>query len=236
MAGITFKTERFEGPLDLLLSLVSQHKMKLSDICILELIDQYLAAIGTLTPEELNDATEFVEMAARLVYLKSVALLPRSEEREKLERELTGELIEYSLCKLAARRLGDMSIGMVFYVREPMKPLRPAEYTVRHEPEALLEAYLAVNKKKLGRREPTALDITDVVAAPIVPISTGILHILRGVRRGQVSSVHDMFAGVVGRSEAVATFLALLELIRAGRLAVADDGGVALLKKERTNG
>lgn len=234
METVTFRLDQFEGPLDLLLHLVSKKKMQLYDIRIMELIDQYLEIMGELTPEQMNSASEFVEMAARLLYLKTVALLPRSEEREKLERELTGELVEYSLCKLAARRLGDMSLGVVFYVREPQKPQKPAEYLVSHSPDSLLAAYLAIYKKSMERHELTPQDITDVVAAPIVPVSTGIIHILRGMRTGKVRSIRDMFEKVESRSEAVATFLALLELIRAGRVTIKDDGSVDLCIKEKT--
>lgn len=233
MEEIRFKIEDFEGPLDLLLHLVSQKKMKLYDIKIVELIDQYLAVMGQLTPEQMNGATEFVEMAARLVYLKSVALLPRSEEGEKLERELTGELVEYSLCKLAAARLADMSLGVVYYIREPEKPQKPTEYLVPHSVQSLLEAYLAVNKKGLMRKELTPQQITDVVATPIVPVSTGILRILKGLRRGEMGNIQKMFESVETTSEAVATFLALLELIRAGRVEIDDQGNARLNAKSR---
>lgn len=233
MEQYSFKLNDFEGPLDLLLNLITQKKMKLTDINILELIDQYLKFLGSVSEAELNSATEFVEMAARLVYLKSVSLLPRNEEREKMERELSGQLIEYSICKLAARRLGDMSLGIVYFVREPMKPQKPVEYFVPHDVKTLLAAYLAVNKKSSERRSLTAEDITDVVATPIVPISTGIIHILRGMRGGKIARLEDMFVTVKTASEAVATFLGLLELIRAGRIAIANDGTVALKKKEK---
>lgn len=235
MSIVTFKLNDFEGPLDLLLHLVAEKKMRMYDISISALIDQYLAFMGKLTASELNGATEFVEMAARLVYLKSVALLPRSDEREKLERELTGQLIEYSICKLAARRLGDMSLGVVFYVREPQKPVKNTDYEADLDKDDLRSAYLAVFKKSNSRRELSAEDITSVVAAPIVPVTTGILHILKGVRSGKMSSIREVFAPVNTTSEAVATFLGLLELIRAGRLLIGDDGGLTLITKEKTS-
>ena len=89
MQELTYHIQDFEGPLDLLLHLLSVHKMSLLDIHIYELIDQYLDFIGSVGPEELESASEFIEMAARLVYMKSIALLPREEEKEELTRELT---------------------------------------------------------------------------------------------------------------------------------------------------
>ena len=94
MESLTFKLEEFEGPLDLLLYLVGKNKMDLHEIAILDLIDQYTAVINTLTDHRLDVASEFIEMAARLVQMKSYLLLPRSEEAERLKQELTGQLIE----------------------------------------------------------------------------------------------------------------------------------------------
>lgn len=79
MESLTFKLEEFEGPLDLLLYLVGKNKMDLHEIAILDLIDQYTAVINTLTDHRLDVASEFIEMAARLVQMKSYLLLPRSE-------------------------------------------------------------------------------------------------------------------------------------------------------------
>ena len=94
MESLTFKLEEFEGPLDLLLYLVGKNKMDLHEIAILDLIDQYTAVINDLTDHRLDVASEFIEMAARLVQMKSYLLLPRSEEAERLKQELTGQLIE----------------------------------------------------------------------------------------------------------------------------------------------
>ena len=79
MESLTFKLDEFEGPLDLLLHLVSQNKMDLYDIPILELIEQYTTLIRTLQQNRLDVASEFIEMAAQLVQMKSYLLLPRSE-------------------------------------------------------------------------------------------------------------------------------------------------------------
>ena len=102
MEGLRFKIENFEGPLDLLLHLIVRHRMSLYDISIHLLIDQYLDAIGSLSPDGLDSASEFIEMAARLVEMKSLALLPRSDAGE-LERELVGQLMN-TACARRRRR------------------------------------------------------------------------------------------------------------------------------------
>ena len=77
---ITFKLEDFEGPLDLLLYLVSKNKMNIYDIEIVALIDQYVSMVNGLPVYQMESASEFIEMAARLVQMKSYFLLPKSEE------------------------------------------------------------------------------------------------------------------------------------------------------------
>ena len=98
MEKISYKVEAFEGPLDLLLYLISKHKLDIYDIPIVELVDQYIAYVRSMENDDLYVASEFIEMAARLVYIKSVSLLPVYEEAEELKRELTGGLIEYRVC------------------------------------------------------------------------------------------------------------------------------------------
>ena len=93
METLTFHLEEFDGPLDVLLYLVSKNKMNIYDIPILELIDQYTSLINGLQENRMEVASEFIEMAARLVQMKSFLLLPRSEEAERMKEELTGQLI-----------------------------------------------------------------------------------------------------------------------------------------------
>ena len=85
MEELTFKLEDFEGPLDLLLYLVSKNKMNLYDINIMELINQYTAVIQTLQQDRLDVASEFIDMAAHLVQMKSALLLPRTPEAERMK-------------------------------------------------------------------------------------------------------------------------------------------------------
>ena len=225
LTELTYKINDFEGPLDLLLHLISKHKMQLFDIQIYQLIDQYLEFIGEIGPEQLEPTSEFVEMAARLVYMKSVALLPRSDEKEELERELTGQLIEYSLCKLAAGRLRDRSEGINFFIREPLQIKLPNDYNHMHESADLLKAFLAIQGR--NKEMPNIERFEPLVTAPVVSVESRVVHILGSLRKKNGRHISDFFKGTSGRSETVATFLGILELIRNGRIVVDDDGIVS---------
>ncbi|MEE0927805.1 MAG: segregation/condensation protein A, partial [Acutalibacteraceae bacterium] len=77
-----YKTEEFEGPLDLLLQLIARNKLNIYDIKISVLVEQYLQQINLMKENEMDIASEFLEMASRLLYIKTVSLLPKHDEVE----------------------------------------------------------------------------------------------------------------------------------------------------------
>ena len=95
MEKLNYKLEVFEGPMDLLLHLITKHKLDIYDIPIVELVEQYTSYVREMQEENMEVASEFLEMAARLVYIKTVSLLPVYEEAEELKNELRDELLEY---------------------------------------------------------------------------------------------------------------------------------------------
>ena len=86
---LQYKLDVFEGPLDLLLSLIAKNKIDIYDIKISELLDQYMEQIAQMQENQMDIASEFLTMASRLVYIKSVMLLPKyEEEAEELKKDL----------------------------------------------------------------------------------------------------------------------------------------------------
>ena len=239
MESISFKLEVFEGPLDLLLSLIAKHKLNICDIEISKLLEQYLLYIDQAHEQNLELAGEFLEMAARLIYIKTASLLPQPEEAEQMKRELEGALIEYSLCKIAAKQLADAYVGGSIFVREPMKIKADMTYTLVHEPERLVMAYGAVNTEKV-KAETKKLHIENkinsVVKRRIVPVLTKVVHILRELYSTGEVYMDKLYEGVNDRSARVATFLAVLELTRFGRISISDDNMVIYLKSRKNGG
>ena len=127
MSCAQFKLDMFEGPLDLLLHLISKHKLNIHDIQISLLLEQYLEYIHELDHEDLEDAADFLEMAARLIYIKTVSLLPHDEEAAELKKELEGRLIEYSQCKLLAGILAGMCFSLSEMGEKEKQSLQPAD-------------------------------------------------------------------------------------------------------------
>lgn len=220
MEQLKFKVEDFEGPLDLLLSLVMKNQMNLYDIEIVSLIDQYLAVVQGVSAEQMEAASEFIEMAARLVQMKSFLLLPKSEEAERMKEELTGLLVEYSLCKQVAASLKDLGQGVFLAVRRPMELTQPTEYALRHDARLLQEAYGAIRGKKRKKAPPRQEQFEPLTSAPFVSVGARIVHVLRGLIVGKVKRLNQLFSAKDTKSSTVATFLAVLELIRAGRVSL----------------
>lgn len=225
MEAISYKVEAFEGPLDLLLHLISKHKLDIYDIPIVELVDQYIAYVQAMKEEDLYVASEFIEMAARLVYIKSVSLLPVYEEAESLKDELTGELIEYQTCKLMAQKLSEETEGFDRFVREPSELEIDYTYTRLHEETELLRAYLAAVGKKLRNLPPPVEAFREIVARKIVSVSSKFKSIFTrlgkvGSRKKLVSLMQDSES----RSDMVATFLAILELAKSKKVNLVGEG------------
>ena len=107
--AINYKFELFEGPLELLLSLVDKHKMKIDDIPIDLLCDQYMSYIREAQLYNIDLACEFTYMASELMLIKSRMLLPRDVKKDEDPRKpLVDAMLEYQKTKLAAAELSDM--------------------------------------------------------------------------------------------------------------------------------
>lgn len=231
MENISYKIEVFEGPLDLLLHLISKHKLDIYDIPIVELVDQYIAYVRSMENEDLYVASEFIEMAARLVYIKSVSLLPVYEEAEELKRELTGELIEYRDCQIMAGKLSLEANGFDTFVREPSELEVDYTYTRLHEDSELLKAYLSAVGKKLKNLPPPVEAFREIVAKKIVSVSSKFKSIFTRLSKvGKKEKMTSLFSEAESRSDMVATFLAILELAKSRKINVVGDGADAQIE------
>ena len=231
METISFKLEVFEGPLDRLLHLISKHKLNINDIPIVMLVDQYLEYIDKAVDKDMESAGEFLEMAAQLVYMKTVSLLPSREEAEVMKKELEGRLIEYSLCKLASGLMQQRYIGNNITVRKRMHIEFDNTYPLIHDPEELLAAYKNIGDKK--PEEPIKLDsFNTIVKKKIVSVTSKIVYVLRNLYKTGKCMTDSLFDGLTDRSERVAVFLAILELTKSGRILLNDDNSEIVFNKD----
>ena len=227
MEKLSYKLEVFEGPMDLLLMMISKKKVSINDVPLMEIIEQYLTYFRELQQENLDISSEFLEMAARLLYIKTVSLLPAHEEAEKLVEELRGELTEYQDCKLVAGRLAQQARGFDFLSREAEEIEADMTYNRIHEPVEIYKAYLAAVGKGKRRLPPPIEAFSGLVATKIVSVASRINFIIEKFRSNKSKLFSSFFEESESRSEMVATFLALLALVKAKKLVVEGDGDKA---------
>lgn len=231
---LSYKLDVFEGPLDLLLNLIAKNKLNIYDIPIAELLEQYMAQIHEMQAADMDVASEFLEMAARLVHIKSVSLLPKKEEEAALKQELTGQLLEYQQCKEAAMRLRErFSLDGIVRAQADI----PADLTYKrhHKPQELLSAYLSMlGKKKPPEPQKPEDTISKLITRRVVSVASQIVFVLRSLWKKRHVSLKELFRDKNDPSERVAAFLAVLELVKDKRLRVDGDGEYCEIKL--TNG
>ena len=222
MTELNFKLEVFEGPLDLMLMLIQKHKLNIQDIEITVLLDQFMLYLERMTEADIEVTSDLLEMAARLILIKSAALLPK-EEAEQMKRELQGALIELALCKTMAGRLKRRFQGDTIFVREPVKIDIDNTYRLTHQLEEILLAYSAISERSRRRASFNMRPPAAVVEKSYVTVFTGVFSILKSLRQKNTVTLGELYEGQP-RSRKVATFLAMLELSKDGRIIISEDG------------
>ena len=223
MEKLQYKLDVFEGPMDLLLHLINKHKLNINDIPIFQLVEQYIEYVRLMEEADMEIASEFLEMAARLVYIKSVSLLPVHEEAQELKKELTGELIEYRDCKIMAGKIAEQTDGFNHFYRETMEIEKSSKYERLHERDELIRFYLSAVGRGNRKLPPPIESFTAIVTKKIISVSSRISGIFSKLRTGKKHSFREFFTDAKSRSEMVATFLAMLELIKANKIKVGDE-------------
>lgn len=220
----------FEGPLDLLLILISKNKIDIYDIKISLLLEQYMEQISAMEEQDMDIASEFLEMASRLVYIKSVMLLPKyEEEAQELKRELQGQLIEYQQCRQVAAMLAPMHSYDIFF-RQPSPVDFDLTYNRIHPSVDIANAYtIAVGK---GRRKlpPPKEAFSGIVEKKIISVNSRIIRVMRRLWKQNNVSYSSLFDACDGKSDLVATFLAVLELVKGKRVVVDGEGDTATVR------
>ncbi len=203
-----------------MLMLISKHKLNIMDIEISVLLEQFLSYIEAMQEADIEVAGEFLEMAARLIYIKSASLLPK-HEIEELKKELQGALIEYAICKQAAEKLHENFIGGDVFVRGAADIPMDNTYKGVHDAYELYDTLRAIyGKDKLRYLNPPSLK--PIIAHKFVSVFTKIVYVLRRIQYGGRMQVRELYKGQK-RSEQVAIFLALLELSKYGRVSFSAD-------------
>ncbi|MCC8160596.1 MAG: segregation/condensation protein A [Oscillospiraceae bacterium] len=187
MDKILYKLDTFEGPLDLLLTLIQKNKVSIYDIPIFEITEQYLEAIEGIEEANLDNTSEFLVMASQLLYIKSKMLLPKAEEEEEEDprEELAARLIEYQRFKEASKELRKSEFTTKYMVfRETEKINFPVpEYNISHEPKELADAFNSIFQRRLRNAKPEKRAFSQIVGREKVSVDDMVEKICKALKK-----------------------------------------------------
>ena len=145
-----------------------------------------------------------------------------------MKQEFTGQLIEYDQCRRMAALLRAKGEQAPVFVRQPMEMEWDNTYTLHHAPQILADYWNALAGRTRQRREPTQQQFEPLVTAPMVSVTSRVVYILRSLISGAAARMAQLFSPRQSRSTNVATFLALLELVRGGRVTLGENGELTM--------
>ena len=233
---MTVKLQVFEGPLDLLLHLLEKNKVNIYDIPIVEITNQYMEYIAEMKRQDLNVVSEFLVMAATLIDIKSRMLLPapetEDEEEEDPRAELVQQLLEYKMYKCMAYELRDrqMDAERVLF-KEPTIPPEVAEYEEPVNMEELVsdvtlarlnEIFKSIMKKQVDKIDPIRSKFGKIEKEE-VSLSDKMAYLENYCLTHSRFSFRSLLEAQAGKMEIIVTFLAILELMKVGKLNVKQD-------------
>lgn len=219
--------DKFEGPLDLLLYLVSRAQVDIRDIFVSKITEQYLGFVAQLKGEDLEKASEFIEMAARLIEIKSRKLLPRprveDENEEDPEAALIRQLEEYKLFKLACEELkqNEQEASLRYY-RMPEEIVEKTELDLNNVTvQNLMEAFQDLMTR--FEEEDEEDEPLQEIQRETFTVQEKIFYIRRRLLSEKKVIFQQLFDQDTSRQEVVVTFIAMLELIKLNRLTIKQD-------------
>jgi segregation and condensation protein A len=220
MQTLSLKIEQYEGPLDLLLALISKHKLNIFDIPISEIAEQYMEYINSMKELNMEVTSDFIEMAAELMLIKSKMLLPKQEGEEDPRQPLVDALLEHQRAIQAAAFLKQQS--ELYYDRFTKEPDQTDGIYFRlHAVSLLQEAFLSITERSVAK--PLKIDeklFTKIENERYYTIDEKVISVLRKLAKRERYLFEEIFDGVRSRGELVAVFLAVLETVSKGRVGV----------------
>ncbi len=234
--AISVKLEAFEGPLDLLLHLIEKNKVDIYDIPIVEITEQYLDYIKQMETEDMNVMSEFLVMAATLLDIKCRMLLPKEVNEEGEEEdpraELVQKLLEYKMCKYMSMELRDRQVDAARNLyREQLLPDEVSAYRPPVNYEQLLgdmtlsklhEIFKSVVRKQEDKIDPIRSQYGKIEKEEI-DMDLKTLYVEAYAREHKSFSFRKLLEKQKSKAEIIVTFLIILELMKTGKIYIAQE-------------
>lgn len=224
METINYKLDQFEGPLDLLLTLIAKHKIDINDIPIAMLCDQYMKYINAEENQNIEIASEFLVMASELMLIKSRMLLPKQEDDEDPRASLVEAMLEYQRAKAAAAKMNLLySTYAMRMAKEQDEISVDKSYVAEHPAELLQRAFIKVMKETPVSDDKAKEKFEPLVSRPQISVMAVTSELITKLKLYGKIYLDEYFVSR-SRSEIIAKFMAILELFRSGYVLVNLDG------------
>ena len=221
---LTYRLDQFEGPLDLLLTLISKNKVSITDIPIAIICDQYMEYIQEAQRMDLDIASDFIVMASELMLIKSKMILPHEEGTENdPRREIADALLLYQQAKLAAKELRPLYDEYSSrYVKDTDEVPPEKGLPLDLDPDLLIKALNAVMRRiKIAQAERTPTELVNpLIKHKIVSVEEKIEEICELLEEQEEASLFFLLKDADSRPELVARFMGILELIKIHRISI----------------
>lgn len=224
--------EDFEGPLDVIFTLLSKNKIEIQDVSITAILEQYLSYLDEMKRLDMEIASEFITMASHLMLIKTKMLLSAAEQAEaeseldllrrsliERQRKEAMEQIRIAVSVLEPRN----EIGRCIFTKDPEPLRRDRTYRYRHEPIDLIKALDAIAERNKRQLPPPTMNFKGIVGKEPYPIGKKTVEVMRRLVLRGMERLKNLFQGNKSRSEIVATFLAVLDLCKTNSVTLEDD-------------
>lgn len=230
---LSVKLEVFEGPLELLLHLLKKNKVSIYDIPIVKITAQYMEYLDAYQKFDMEISSEFLLLAAELLFIKSKMLLPRHEEEEEDDprKDLVARLEEYQKIKKAAEFLKEQEFSTYynFFKKPDIIEKRAPDYSTQSfDLNRLLEAFSVILDRTERKAPPPKTSFSGIVGHEKVSVTSRAEYIKNRLTREKKVSFTALFENITTRPALVATFLALLEMMKL-EIVFADTSGEEII-------
>ena len=225
METVTYRLDQFEGPLDLLLTLIQKNKVNITDIPISLICDQYVEYISEAQKLDMDVAAEFLVMASELMLIKSKMLLPRTEEDSEDPRaQLTDALLRYQQAKEAVQKLSPL---YAYYSGRMVKDTDEISvdktFVQDQDVTALCTAVRRIIAYNNALEKATTTTFKPMISKPIIPVEIKIVSLIRTLEKKGAATLEELVIHEATLPDLIASFLGVLELIKIRKLLISDD-------------
>ena len=225
METVTYRLDQFEGPLDLLLTLIQKNKVNITDIPISLICDQYVEYISEAQKLDMDVAAEFLVMASELMLIKSKMLLPRAEEEgEDPRAQLTDALLRYQQAKEAVQKLTPL---YAYYngrmVKDTDEISVDKTFVQDQDVTALCTAVRRIIAYNNALERAATTTFKPMISKPIIPVEIKIVSLLRTLEKKGAATLEELIIHEATLPDLIASFLGVLELIKIRKLLISDD-------------